>query len=241
MSRALAVIAAASLVFLVACSPVGTSSYRGKHWRLGGTGGGSGGTSGSTTTYPTQYPFEITINSVYESNLSGPKTQELDCQVPAGTAAYPVEPPEFFFPIQAFGGAVGTLPSVTETCTANIPEARLHYSELQFTARVGAEGVTKGCAIVQFVPYVYLASRTANFAPEWVNGSLVDCTVTPIPASWLTGIGSTIVPNFPERSKCLYARHSKSVLNMDGKSGQRIAQKNKSVGFKQIRQQQAAT
>jgi len=98
-------------------------------------------------------PLYIEVSTRAENNPSGTKTFEGGCYVdPTATA-----------------------PS-TKTCTINIPELKLHYSDIIF--KVGTFSATK-CYQVMFVPYIFRRSDSNVYEPV-IGGPTIDCQTAPV-------------------------------------------------------------
>jgi hypothetical protein len=137
-------------------------------------------------------PMEVILNSQYETG--GPSTTEIDCVIPPGTSSGNVS-----------------------TCNPIIPEGRLHFSTLTWTVNVGLQDQTPGCEIVVFKPYYYQASSTANFLPSWETAA-VDCSASPIITDCFSGVGTLIVPSFPQFRGVYFLVQANSTQNYSATS-----------------------
>lgn len=137
--------------------------------------------------------MEVIVNSQYETG--GPTTTEIDCVIPPGTASGNVS-----------------------TCNPIIPEGRLHFSTLSWTINVGIQDQSPPCEIVTFQPYYYQASNTAGFFPSWETAS-VDCSVFPVPISCFSGVGTLIVPSFPQFRGVYFLVNNNSTQTYKATSG----------------------
>lgn len=157
------------------------------------TGGGGGGGGGGGTTNPGT--LKLTVSSAWESNLTV-KTVEGTCEVPTGSAR-----------------------TTTTACAINIPEGRLHFSRLYFTIEAGTEAQTLGCEAVFFFPYFYIANDSdPAFSPAWTNGAPVDCTASPLPSDCYSGIGTTMIPDFPNNAGVYFPLSQQAAATYEGKS-----------------------
>jgi hypothetical protein len=113
---------------------------------------GGGGTGGSTGASGSNSPLEISVRTNYTLNLV--KTEVVRCTLPAGTLP-------------------GTL-AANATCTVQIPELDLYYSDLEFSV---ATNNVNTCAQIVFTPFQYRRSNSATF-PIDGDGTTVDCSGT---------------------------------------------------------------
>jgi hypothetical protein len=178
VSGIIAIIIAGSIPLLSGCG--GTSANA-----LGDIGSPSSGVGSGATPSPTPggsptppgtnlnatLPFEVMLYSQYDTG--GPFTQEVDCQIPTGTA-------------------VGTV----SACNVAIPEGRLEFSALSWVVNVGTGTNSNGCAVMVYQPYYYQASNTAGFLPTWEQ-TAIDCSVSPVATGCFSGTATVVVPDFP--------------------------------------------
>lgn len=79
------------------------------------------------------------------------------------------------------------------TCGVLIPETRLYYSQLEFSARISKNS---GCEVVYFNPLGFRASSSASFSPSWMT-SAIDCSVSSPPIDCFSGPAIKLIPGFP--------------------------------------------
>ncbi len=84
------------------------------------------------------------------------------------------------------------------TCTIQVPEGRLYYSQMHFQF----SWYTSKCKLLSFLPYYYMSSAV-DFIPPW-STALVPCSTLPRPSSCWGGAAPYLVPGFPRFAGLIY-------------------------------------
>lgn len=130
----------------------------------------------------------LKVETAWENNKEE-KTTIANCKIPYGSA-----PASF-------------------NCAAIVPEAQLFYSDLTFTSGT-ADRVT--CSVIEFSPYFYQGSSSANFFPTYKNDTSatvsIDCSAAPINADCFNGVAKVMVPTFPNKTGFYYLTSDRSEL-----------------------------
>jgi hypothetical protein len=125
-----------------------------------------------TATATEDYVFKIEVQTSFEGTTE--TTTWGTCTVPATATAS-----------TAASGTVYPCSDIT------IPEIELYYSDIHFVITSAANT----CKLISFRPYYYLKS----VSNAYVNpaGTTVDCTANPTPIDCYGGVGTQIIPAFP--------------------------------------------
>lgn len=116
---------------------------------ISGPGGGGTGSGASST----NSPLEISVRTNY--SLSSVKTEVVNCSLPSNT--------------------LPSTPAANGTCTVQIPELDLYYSDLEFRVSTNSAAT---CAQIVFTPFQYRRSNSATFVND-ADGTTIDCTAVP--------------------------------------------------------------
>lgn len=92
-------------------------------------------------------------------------------------------------------------PAATKTCTINIPELTLFYSDLTFNVGTASDSI---CSQVSFVPFYYKRSSAIDYSPLGDNSDDKDCTGPADDIACWGGAGPTLIGTTFLKSPGLY-------------------------------------